>query len=708
MDVEAGSTAPQVPARFEIKGELGRGGMAVVYHAYDTIGERDVALKFLPPTEDSSLKKRFQREAVDLAAVYHPNVVEFYALGESGGQEFIEMEYVGNGTLSQFQRKTDSLKLILEVYAQIAEGLDHIHGRGLVHRDIKPANILMSEEGTPKISDLGLARREEGRTQLTQDGTILGTASYVAPEQLMSHAVGSSADTYALGVCLFEAVTCRQPFRAGSMLAMLRAHLEEKPPRPSAVLPGLPESLDRLILSMMEKKAEQRPQDLVKVAADLREIAASLSPTQDGLAASSPKALLGRVRLHINDGDPAEAMRLLEELEVEIDEDSELRAELLCERARLLILQKDDGATAAANRAVEECRSRNDLKALGAALVLCGQAATREGDWDSALAALQEARELVPSSNLDLQVELMESLAELHTVGSDSGHPKLAPDEAQRFRDIASGLLQRRSPGEARAEKAAPAQPTRKAKSSPKPTTPGKKSWAVPAAVAGLLLLALLGYGGYRFANRPAVLEVVSEPPGARVTVNGEDFISPYKGELAAGPHNLTVYLKGYHAKKEKLELKAGETLRMTAALEPSSGAANLTSKPPGAEVFLDGQPRGKTPVELTGLPIKKYKVKLKMEGYKPHEDVIEVLGGKTRNLEFALTELPKPAPTYPVYQRPTYSSSSRPASQPRPVSQPRPSSRPAPPPRQRPTYRPPQVNIPRIRVKKPKIKIRF
>ena len=387
--------SPQVPARFEVRGELGRGGMAVVYHAYDMAGERDVALKFLPPTEDEQLKKRFQREAVDLSAVYHPNIVDFYAVGESQGHEFIEMEYVDGGNLARFARDCDSLRELLEVFVKICHGLEHMHRCGVVHRDIKPANILMTKGGEPKISDMGLARREEGRSQLTQDGALLGTASYLAPEQLMSHAVGPSADLYALGVCMFEAVTCQHPFNAVGPMAMLRAHLDQKPNPPSSVVPGLPERLDRLILRLMEKDPTRRPSSALAVAEELEICLRELTPAQEILVASSPEGLLNRVRLLLADGQPEQALELSEEAMAKVKDDF-VRLRILCQRARAKVQLGHSDALSQAEEAVAACRS-GQIKVLGEALLVQGQAATAARHWDEALRSLQEAREMIPS-----------------------------------------------------------------------------------------------------------------------------------------------------------------------------------------------------------------------------------------------------------------------------------------------------------------------
>lgn len=645
-----------LPARFELKGELGRGGMAVVLHAYDRVGEREVALKFLPSTGDEELRKRFHREAVDLANVYHKNVVDFYSLGESGGLDFIEMEYVNGGTLSEFIRNCDSLREELEVFAQIADGLAHIHQAGLVHRDMKPANVLMSKDGTPKISDLGLARHQEGQTQLTQEGSVMGTAAYLAPEQLRSHIVDHRADLYAYGVCLFEAVTSTRPFQANNPLALMRAHFEEQPPTPSDLVPGLPAELDNLILQLMEKRPEKRPQQAGEVADQLREIAATLTPMQDKLVTSSPQVLLARARYFIRCGDLHGANRILSELDPGGDQRLALQIDI--EKARASVLGTPSGALEQAQKVVQDCRDADDLKLLGSALVVMGQAALKQGDWGIAKEALQEAQELVPSNNQALQLDLLNSLADLHEQGSSAGHQGLDTARATQYRKIADGIARRQ---DSKSTSAAPEQP----KAIAGGATPNKSQTTISTAglksqmgrrmlLAALVVVLLIAAGGYFLTTRPARVEIVSDPPEATILVDDQRYVSPFKGQLEPGPHKLKVFLQGHFPQEEQLELKAGQLFTMTATLKPSSGNLNLISKPKGAKVFVNGQPKGETPLKLSGLPLKTFRVKFSKEGYKELEKEVEVMGGKTRNLEFALTQIPPP----PVY-RPSYSGGS-------------------------------------------------
>ena len=651
---------PQVPARFEVLGELGRGGMAVVYHAYDLAGERDVALKFLYPTQDEQLKKRFQREANDLAAIFHPNIVDFYALGESHGYEYIEMEYVDGGDLGEFAQNCQSLEHLLEVFIKVCDGLEHIHRCGVVHRDLKPGNVLMTKEGEPKISDLGLARREEGRSQLTQDGALLGTASYLAPEQLMSHEVGPSADLYALGVCLFEAVTHQHPFKAVGTIPMFRAHLDETPPAPSSVATGITPRLDRLILSLLEKDPLRRPTTAAEVGQELQACILEATSAQENLAS--------------------------------------------------------------ARESVSECRS-GQSKQLGEALLVLGQAATAAEQWEEALLSLQEARDLIPSKQRDLQVSLMNSLAVLHESGSGVGQPGLSKDEARRFREIAQGLARREE--SLKIVPALPSSPALPALPEPSqlltpaalPATPPRKAPRRGLFLA-LLVLSVFLVGGVAYQNWPeklAELEVEADRQGAIVLIDDIRHTSPHKGELKAGTYKIKVFAQGFKSHEESVTLEPGQAMKLKVNLKPASGNLKLASKPVGAKLFVNGQAKGKTPADLNGLAPKKLKVKLVKEGYKPYEGTVDVVAGQTKNLSFAMEKLPPPPPPKPRYVAPAVSSYSGGSSSGRSSSRPAasaPSYTPAPTRRSNiPRFDIParvEVRAPRVEVGGRRVKVRF
>ena len=203
---------PERIGRYEIRGELGRGGFATVYHGWDPRFEREVAIKFLPPElihADPQFKMRFEREAKIIAQLEHPSIVPVYDVGEENGQPYFVMRYMNGGSLSERIRgKTYSIEETIKVIEQIAPGLDEAHSKGIVHRDLKPANILFTNKNVPLISDFGIAKFSQGDNSSNMTGSaIIGTPAYMAPEQASGDVVDGRADIYALGVILYEMVT---------------------------------------------------------------------------------------------------------------------------------------------------------------------------------------------------------------------------------------------------------------------------------------------------------------------------------------------------------------------------------------------------------------------------------------------------------------------------------------------------------------------
>ena len=216
---------PDIPG-YEVEAVLGTGGMGVVFKARHVRLNRVVALKMALAGAYAGARERerFQREAESIAALRHPNVVQIHDVGDSHGKPYFTMEYVEGGSLAEKLAGTPlPVRNAAALLANLAAAVHAAHASGIVHRDLKPANILLAADGTPKISDFGLARRLGGEAGLTRTGTALGTPSYMAPEQAKgtTGAVGPSADVYALGAILYELLTGRPPFRAESPLDTL-------------------------------------------------------------------------------------------------------------------------------------------------------------------------------------------------------------------------------------------------------------------------------------------------------------------------------------------------------------------------------------------------------------------------------------------------------------------------------------------------------
>ena len=279
MKLEPGTHLGQ----YQILGELGRGGMATVYRAYQATLEREVALKVLPDflVEQPGFKARFHREAVAVARLQHPNILSVFDHGEQDGVTYIVSEYVEGGTLAARLGAPIQLDYCVRLLRPVADALDYAHSEGVVHRDVKPSNILLDRRGVPILSDFGLARIAESAEseRLTQTGAMVGTPTYMAPEQCAGHDAGPPADIYALGVIAFEMVTGRVPFSAPTPLGVIAAHQVTPPPSPRKLNPSLPESVVQPILTCLAKDPRQRQETATEFIEQLA-IAVAPSPSQ--------------------------------------------------------------------------------------------------------------------------------------------------------------------------------------------------------------------------------------------------------------------------------------------------------------------------------------------------------------------------------------------------------------------------------------------
>jgi serine/threonine protein kinase len=267
---------------YQILGELGRGGMATVYRAYQPTLEREVALKVLPDflVEQPGFKARFHREAVAVARLQHPNILSVFDHAEQDGVTYIVSEYVEGGTLAARLGAPIQLDYCVRLLRPVADALDYAHSEGVVHRDVKPSNILLDRRGVPILSDFGLARVAEAADseRLTQTGAMVGTPTYMAPEQCAGHEAGPPADIYALGVIAFEMITGRVPFNAPTPLGVIAAHQMTPPPSPRKLNPSLPESVVQPILTCLAKDPRERQETATEFIEQLAVAVATIAP----------------------------------------------------------------------------------------------------------------------------------------------------------------------------------------------------------------------------------------------------------------------------------------------------------------------------------------------------------------------------------------------------------------------------------------------
>ena len=258
-----------VKERYEILEILGEGGMAFVYKARDTQLERFVAIKTLKPNyvNQETFVDRFKREAKTAANLNHPNIVQIFDWGIEEEPYFV-MEYIEGNTLTSIiaKNRTISLSDILFIGAQVSSGLHAAHQKGLVHRDIKPGNIMITPDGKVKVTDFGIVSLQNEESDITKTGSILGTASYISPEQAQGKPVSIESDLYSLGTVLYELIAGKAPFSGDSPISTATKHLTEKPEKPSVFRRDLTKGVESAILKLLEKATYDR----FKSAEDLR------------------------------------------------------------------------------------------------------------------------------------------------------------------------------------------------------------------------------------------------------------------------------------------------------------------------------------------------------------------------------------------------------------------------------------------------------
>ncbi len=260
--------------RYRIEAEIGRGGMGMVYRAHDTVLDRDVAIKILATAAVES-RARLEREARAAARLNHPNIITVYDAGETADVPYIVMELAPGHSL--YDQPPKSIDEIIAIARQISAALEHAHAQGIIHRDLKPENILITSDGTAKLMDFGLAHAS-GATRITQDGAILGTVFYLAPERVKGTEIDARSDLYSLGVMLFELTTGRLPFEGDDPFAVISKHMNAPVVLPSTLRPDIPPALEAIILKLLAKDPNERFESARQVGEVLAELAGGGKP----------------------------------------------------------------------------------------------------------------------------------------------------------------------------------------------------------------------------------------------------------------------------------------------------------------------------------------------------------------------------------------------------------------------------------------------
>ena len=262
--------------RYQIIKSIGEGGMANVYLAYDTILDRDVAVKILRGdlSNDEKFVRRFQREALNASSLSHPNIVEVYDVGEDNGQYFIVMEYIEGKNLKDLLKKRGKLTVseVVDIMGQIADGLSIAHDSYIIHRDIKPQNIFITPEGTVKLGDFGIATFQNTNARLTRSEVVVGSVHYLAPEIYKGGQATYQSDIYALGITFFELLAGKQPFTDSDPVNIAMKQIEEPLPSIHKLRNDVSVKIEKIINKACQKNPDNRYQSMKAFKHDLQSV----------------------------------------------------------------------------------------------------------------------------------------------------------------------------------------------------------------------------------------------------------------------------------------------------------------------------------------------------------------------------------------------------------------------------------------------------
>ena len=278
--------------RYQVLKELGRGGMGIVFQAYDKQLKEQVAIKILSPllSNDDDALERLKREVSAARRITHSNVIRIHDISEVNGLHYVSMEYFGGTNLKDYLKQSGHLSMMeaVNIAAQICEGLQAAHGQGVIHRDLKSQNIIINSANQIKIIDFGLAHTQQMQG-LTATGLIMGTPEYMAPEQVSGKKVDERADVYSLGIILYELFTGKVPFTGPSAISIGFQQMKDDPAPPTSVNPQIPFAVEQVILKALQKDPVHRYRSVAELKLDLE--SAVGQPVKTGVQQSSPPPL---------------------------------------------------------------------------------------------------------------------------------------------------------------------------------------------------------------------------------------------------------------------------------------------------------------------------------------------------------------------------------------------------------------------------------
>lgn len=583
--------------RYQVVGELGRGAMGVVYRAQDPAIGRTVAIKtirlsdFTDPSERERLRERLIREAQSAGILSHPGIVTIYDIAQENEMAYIFMEFVNGPPLEKvlLSESPPDRETIFSIFRQTAAALDYAHKKGIVHRDIKPANIMIHEDGTAKITDFGVAKIVS--QQMTQAGAMMGTPSYMSPEQVQGVPVDGRADQFALAVIAYELLTGEKPFVADYLPTLLYKIVREEPAAPQRLNPTLPEEIEAVLRTALAKGAEDRYATCSAFVEALEQACRKKpdwQPMPRGLSqnmptvASTDSGLASKAR--------ADAVTLS-------PPSKPIPVPAPAPEPVVAVATEPESPPAARRRHREE-----ELEAPPEQIQsrkIFGFAATV---GVVAIAAFLGFKYLGSSGNGGEKKEVSEVTQPAPMPPSQAPAAKPAVPEPP--------------PPSAPAPSSEPAPAVERPSPAPQSRPPATQKQ--PPAVTGA--------GG---------VQIFSSPPGAAVVIDNDPSLScttPCNLNLPPGRHTLVASMEGYRRAPKIFNLPQESTMSLT--MERMMGRLSVRTSPSGATIYVNGEPRSEKTPAIFSLPAGKYRIAVTKEGHPRQEDDVVVRDGGIADLE--------------------------------------------------------------------------
>ena len=581
---------PEHIGRYQIQSELGKGAMGVVYKAVDPNIGRVVALKTMRldvhGIEEAEMLKRFKHEAVLAGVMNHPNIITIYDAGDWEGVFYMAMEFMEGKTLQVVlhEQHVVSVDMMLSIARQVCAGLDFAHQRGVIHRDIKPANIMLSADNVAKIMDFGIAK---SGSNMTTAGQVLGTPSYMSPEQVRGRNLDGRSDLFSFGVCMYEMVTGEKPFTGQNITTIIYKIMNEAPIPPRELDVSIHPGISAIITKCLEKSPDERYQcgaDLIKDLENYKSYGSTAPPTKVMSAAAAEGAVASA---SASGARPA----VLDPQDLESVTTSHIASHDIEEAIATPVPQPvnvaSTGSTvrrAMPGVAASPPQKRGKLGLYIAAFVaflLVGVGAAKLLRGKAAQTPTPEASVSAPATG---------------TVASTASQAPVS-DPSSAKPSAAKAAV----PTPTKAETGVTAEDT-------------VKKTAIPA--------------------NSGEARITSTPAGARITIGGASqakWVTPYTlSQLQPGKYDVTVAKAGYVSQTKEITVAIGKQANATFELVQAGATINVSSEPSGGSIFLDGKATGKSTPALLNVERGKHNIEVRKDGFSAENTNVNLTDGET------------------------------------------------------------------------------